>query len=325
MTRLFTFIGVTTGQSAVMQIFPRWRDLLGLGSDIQLVGWDLPIHAPEQRYRDAVLQLRDTPQNLGGLVTTHKIDLYRAARDLFDEVNDYTTRLEEVSCISKSSGRLLGWALDPVSVSRTLDGMLRPRYFAETGGGVLCYGAGGAGLAIALYLIDARRDDPPVRLIMTDRSEERLEAVRALHRDLGASFPLECLPASGRGPLKRMERRSLIINATGMGKDIPGSPLGDEELFPEEAIAWDLNYRGELDFLRQAARQTESRGVRVEDGWQYFIHGWAVVMEKVFARPLSASDLRAMADVASFARPSHAAIPTGPLVRGGPAGDSGGV
>jgi shikimate 5-dehydrogenase len=109
-----------------------------------------------------------------------------------------------------------------------------------------------------------------------------------------------------------MEPGSLIINATGMGKDLPGSPIGDEERFPEGAIAWDLNYRGDLDFLRQASGQAASRGVRVEDGWQYFIHGWATVMEKVFARPIGADELLAMADVASDVRPSRPAISSSP-------------
>ena len=90
---------------------------------MDLTGWDLPIHAPEERYREAVRAIRDDPENLGAVVTTHKLDLYRAARDLFAEVNEYTRRLDEVSCISKDNGRLQGWALDPVSIGRAL-----PRY-----------------------------------------------------------------------------------------------------------------------------------------------------------------------------------------------------
>ena len=71
---------------------------------------------------------------------------------------------------------------------------------------------------------------------------------------------------------------SLVINATGMGKDTPGSPITDDGLFPKNGWAWEFNYRGELDFMHQAERQKNSRGLKVEDGWIYFIHGWTQVI-----------------------------------------------
>ena len=43
----------------------------------------------------------------------------------------------------------------------------------------------------------------------------------------------------------------MVVNATGMGKDIPGSAVTDKGLFAEHGIAWELDYRGELDFKRQ--------------------------------------------------------------------------
>jgi len=52
---------------------------------------------------------------------------------------------------------------------------------------------------------------------------------------------------------------SLIINATGMGKDRPGSPFSNDVVFPEQSIAWDLNYRGERLFLKQAQLQKETK------------------------------------------------------------------
>ena len=63
-----------------------------------------------------------------------------------------------------------------------------------------------------------------------------------------------------------------------MGKDTPGSPITDDGLFPENGWAWEFNYRGELDFMHQAERQRNSRGLKVEDGWIYFIHGWTQVI-----------------------------------------------
>ena len=74
---------------------------------------------------------------------------------------------------------------------------------------------------------------------------------------------------------------SIVINATGMGKDIPGSPITDAGLFPKNGIAWEFNYRGELDFMHQALRQVDSRNITVEDGWVYFLHGWSQVVAQV--------------------------------------------
>ena len=51
---------------------------------------------------------------------------------------------------------------------------------------------------------------------------------------------------------------------------------------PEQALVWELNYRGELGFLHQAQRQALSRDLVIEDGWRYFVHGWTCVIEEVF-------------------------------------------
>ncbi len=68
------FIGVTTGQSSIMRLFPLWAELLGL-KHAQLVGVDLPLHAAPEQYRQVVAQIKNDPLSLGALVTTHKIDL----------------------------------------------------------------------------------------------------------------------------------------------------------------------------------------------------------------------------------------------------------
>src|SRR5437868_11826580 len=80
------FIGVTTGQSSIMRLFPVWAGILGI-ADAQLVGVDAPLHADAGIYRAAVDQIKDDVLSLGALVTTHKVDLLAAAADLFDELD----------------------------------------------------------------------------------------------------------------------------------------------------------------------------------------------------------------------------------------------
>jgi shikimate 5-dehydrogenase len=80
-----------------------------------------------------------------------------------------------------------------------------------------------------------------------------------------------------------------VINATGLGKDAPGSPLSEAAVFPQAGIVWELNYRGDLVFLAQARAQESARSLRIEDGWRYFIHGWTRIIAEVFAIEIPSS------------------------------------
>ncbi len=93
-------IGVTTGQSTITRLFPCWAAILGL-EDARLIGVDLPLQAPMEQYREAVSQIKYDPLSLGALITTHKVDLFNAAEDLFDAMNPYARLCREVDCLSK--------------------------------------------------------------------------------------------------------------------------------------------------------------------------------------------------------------------------------
>ena len=73
----------------------------------------------------------------------------------------------------------------------------------------------------------------------------------------------------------------MVINATGMGKDTPGSLLCADAPFPHHGVIWELNYGGELDIMRQAEAQRAARNLTVFDGWDYFLHGWSQVISHV--------------------------------------------
>ena len=107
-----------------------------------------------------------------------------------------------------------------------------------------------------------------------------------MHAGLGSTLPVSYVQvadaAGNDAVVSAAPRGSVVINATGLGKDRPGSPLTDKVVFPQDSIAWDFNYRGELVFLDQARAQQSSLNVRVEDGWVYFLHGWTRVIADVF-------------------------------------------
>ena len=282
----FYFIGVTTGGSSIRSVFPRWAEALGLG-DVELVGIDLALHALDEQYRTVVEFLKADPLSLGALVTTHKIDLYRAARDLFDEIDPLAELMDEVSSLSKRDGRFIAHAKDPISSGLALDAFLPAGYFSAQPTDVVVFGAGGSAIAIDWYLTrESRGADRPARVIVTNRSAPRLETLRAVHEESHAGIPLETVtaptPEDNDAVLAGARPRSVVINATGLGKDAPGSPLSDDVVFPENAVVWDLNYRGDLVFLDQARAAESTRSLRVEDGWVYFIHGWTQVIAEVF-------------------------------------------
>jgi shikimate 5-dehydrogenase len=304
--KFFSFFGVTTAGSSIMRIFPRWAEHLGLETT-RIEGTDLPIHADAEIYRERVERLKADPHELGALVTTHKIDLYRACHDQFDYVDPLAELCGETSCLSKRDGKLRAHAKDPISAGKSLDEFLPPGYWERTGGEVLCLGAGGSAIAIALHLLRSRPPaDRPRRVVIVNRSRPRLDALREVVEQVDADVPFEYVrnedPARNDEIMEGLAPGSLVINATGRGKDTPGSPITDEGRFPRDGIAWELNYRGELDFLQQARAQEAERGLQVHEGWRYFIYGWTAVIEEVFDRSFDDSVIDQLTSIAEEVR-----------------------
>lgn len=285
-TPTFYFIGVTTTKSSIMRVFPAWAKHLGLG-DVAIKGIDLKWHDDPENYREAVAFIKNDPHSLGALVTTHKIDLLKACRDLFDELDPYAQLMGEISCISKRDGKLRGHAKDPITAGFSLEAFLPESHWEKTGAEALVLGAGGSSIAVTSYMLDARHGaNRPSRIIVTNRSEPRLAEIREIHHKLAQPVPVEYhaapAPEDNDALVNRLKPGSLVINATGLGKDAPGSPVTDAAVFPEKGFAWEFNYRGDLIFLDQSRAQEQSRSLHVEDGWVYFIHGWTRVIAEVF-------------------------------------------
>lgn len=290
------FVGVSTGGSSIMKIFPEWAHMLGLSTD-SLVGYDLPLDTLPDQYRELVETMAAEPSLIGALVTTHKMGVFEAASDLFDHLDEHALRFGEISSISKRSGALIGHAKDPITARLSIEEFLAEDHFSVTGGSIYCLGVGGAGAAISYYL--GERSDRPSAIVCTDTSQARLDHAATIHQ-AGSTpdlyhYALVTGPDSTDLLLAGAPDGSLIVNATGMGKDLPGSPISDSTPFPLRAVVWELNYRGPLDFLVQARRQQQARGLLVVDGWRYFIHGWTQVIAEVFDIPMPADTVERLA------------------------------
>ena len=278
----FYFLGVTTGKSSINKVFPLWMDVMGK-SEVVLEGIDHPLHDEPENYRQSVAQIKYDPLSLGALVTSHKMNVYSAAGDMFDYFDPYAETTAELSCISKEDGHLLGHAKDPITAGLSLEAIIEPGYFERTGGHVFCLGAGGSAVAILLYLINKKEPgDRPEKFIAVNRSAGKLdhmaEMVSKYNTDIEVEYIHNSDPLANDEVMARLPDHSIVINATGMGKDTPGSPLTDGGIFPQNGIAWEFNYRGKLDFMHQALKQVDSRNLQVEDGWVYFLHGWSQVI-----------------------------------------------
>ncbi len=112
-----------------MKVFPLWMNVLGRETVVML-GVDCKIHDDPDVYRKAVTQIKFDPLLLVAFVTTHKIDLLSAARDMFDYLDPYALITDEVSSISKLDGWLEGLAKDPITSGASLDAITGSGYFA---------------------------------------------------------------------------------------------------------------------------------------------------------------------------------------------------
>ena len=298
------FVGVTTASSSIMKVFPLWADILGLPTRT-LVGHDLPMDADPAQYRAMVEQIRDDPHHRGALVTTHKMNVYAAASDLFDELDPFAVSCAEISSIAKRGSTLSGRAKDPITVDLALRDFLPADHFARTGAEVVILGAGGSGTALSWAL--AEREDAPALITVTARTQDKLDHLREVHRQHGTPegllrYVVTETPEEADALVAAAPAGSVIANATGLGKDRPGSPLTDAVVFPEGAYVWEFNYRGSLEFLHQAEAQEDDRGLHVVDGWRYFIHGWSQVVADVFDLDLTPETVERLAEAAESVR-----------------------
>ena len=219
-------------------------------------------------------------------MTTHKIDLYEAAQDMFEYLDPYAQLTGEMSSISKLDGRLEGHAKDPITAGLSLDAIIDKNYFGRTGGDVLLFGAGGSALATMLHLMDKpNAATGPSGPSFVNRCQPRLAAMREL---VAGTAPISnsspCKPGS-RTNDQFMESPAAIQHRHQRHRHGQGhARLAHHECRVSSrwtGIAWEFNYRGELDFMHQALAQEASRRLKVEDGWVYFVHGWTQVVAQV--------------------------------------------
>jgi len=312
------FLGVSTAGSAVHRYFPQWAG--SFPEPVRLIGIDLPVAVPRRKYEDLLDWIGRNQQVRGMVITSHKIDLFRAGSGRFAAVGRLSAALGEISALRRTaSGDLLAYATDPLS-ARAAAAELS---LGTSGGDIICFGAGGAAVALVAALTlpgteltqdtgtaaEARRapgvnaPGGPVNegdVHVTDLRLDRLAHLMHAAGSLGVAsrvVPHLHTDTSGNtGLLAGHPGARLVVNATGLGKDRPGSPLTDQAVFPRQCVAWDMNYRGPLTFLQQARAQQHARGLRIADGWRFFLHGWTNALARILGVPPADAALAGILD-----------------------------
>lgn len=292
---LVLFVGISTGGSLAHAVFDAWAT--ALDQPWTLRGVDLPPDSPPETYRRLLAAMRHNPRVRGAVVTAHKLRLYRACAGELTSRDRLVDLTREINTLVTGGGTGAAPASGYANDARSLTAILDP--FA--GRRVVCLGAGGAATALLLALhldVDsgAPRQDPP-HLVFADIDDTALADLRGVADRIGARPDLVHLS----GPADDLVAdASLVVNATGLGKDRPGSPLTDRAPLGPGAVAWDLNYRGDLTFLRQAA----ARGASTMDGWDYFVAGWAGALTAIAGVPFDPHVLSTLATAAAPHRPT---------------------
>lgn len=312
---LILFIGVSTGGSLAHTVFAPWAAVLG--RPWRLAGIDLPPTTPARTYWRLAGVIRDNPAIQGAVITAHKLRLYRACAAGLSHCDQLAVLTRELNTLARGTS-LTGYARDALSLAHILP-TLTARSGATTLAGlhVLCLGAGGAATALLLALhLDIGDDtqgtlaphaNPPARVIFADTSRQALADLRAVASR--AQIPTAHLSfAHVRGAsdcdklAAGLPTPALVINATGLGKDRPGSPLTAATPLGPATLAWDLNYRGTLTYLYQAT----ARGAPVVDGWDYFVAGWAGALTAIAGVRFTGGLLAQFAQAAAPHRPPPA-------------------
>jgi shikimate 5-dehydrogenase len=72
---------------------------------------------------------------------------------------------------------------------------------------------------------ESHGDNRPSKIVVNNRSQPRLDVIRYIHQQLESPIPTEYFlipkPEDNDAAVKNLAPGSLVINATGLGKDAP--------------------------------------------------------------------------------------------------------
>lgn len=277
------FLGIRTEGSLALRAFPKWMTRFASNCTIKPV--DMRKSSSPEDYLTFVRSVRDDPQCVGAQITSHKMDIFGAAWRHIDHRSQDVENLEEIGGLVSGAGELSAISPDAMALGTELSLVVGRQSRA-----LIVLGGGGAGRSIAL---SAAKIPQVPSITITELNEDRLSGLDEWKRRL--SLEDRCSEvtirpgADNEDVVSSASTGTVVVNATGLGKDAPGSPISEGTRLPEDGVVWDLNYRGELKFLEHARRQAE-QGLVLRDGFSFFLRNWTCFLEAALDRKLSDSE-----------------------------------
>ena len=295
--KIMYFVGVSTQQSIINNIFPKWMEVLGF--KVQLQGIDVPLNASANIYRECARKIKESPDVLGALVTTHKIAMYSYANDIFDALSDSAREFKEIGAIYKRNDMMTGEATDIISVNNAFKNIFEKVNNKDSE--ICILGCGGAGIALG-YAILKFYNTNFNKVIMTDINLNRLEQARKTLLAYDNEGKLQLIHVKNIQDndiiINSLSSDSFVVNATGVGKDVQGSPISNTVQFPYGSCVWEYNYRGSLEYMKIAEAQALEKHLSVYDGFEYFIYGWTTVISRVLNKKITKNTFDILANIA---------------------------
>lgn len=295
--KIMYFVGVSTQYSIINKIFPRWMEVLGF--KVRLQGVDIPLNASANIYRNCAKKIKESQNILGALITTHKIAMYSYANDVFDVLSDSAKEFKEIGAIYKRNNMMSGEATDIISVNKAFKSILDKVNNDNSDFCIL--GCGGAGIALG-YTILKFYNSRFKKIIMTDVNLDRIEQARKVLLSYDKDKKLQLIHVKSVQDndiiISNISNKSFVVNATGVGKDIQGSPVSNTVQFPYGGCIWEYNYRGNLEYMKQAEQQALEKQLSIYNGFEYFIYGWTTVISRILNINLPQDTFDILSDIA---------------------------
>lgn len=235
----------------------------------------LPFLVSKESLPDAFKAARALALKGFNLTLPHKEEAVK----LVDELVGDAESVGAVNVVANRGGRLVGHNTDVLAVRRALEGA-RVSLKNER---VIVLGAGGAARAAAFALGGAGAAE----VIVSNRTFSRAADVANAFSQKGLEvFASPLTPAALR---ELVPGAKLVLNATSVGlNQAERSPLPEDALFREDAVAVDMVYRPlRTKFLRQAREQ----GIQSIDGLEILVQQALGALQVWLNRPIDAARL----------------------------------
>lgn len=267
------FVGIKTRGSLIHRLIRDWTALAAVEVDFKPV--DLQQGLGWEPYVDLLASFRADAGFLGAQVTSHKTMLYEVRAHL-DEITPLAGVSREIGAVIRRGRDLVGMSSDMVALQEELPDAIQANPAMEPGVfTTLILGGGGAATAMACSLLQARLAR---RVIISEVDAHRRVQLLDWASSLEYMEGVVRIVTESEVPavLSRLDEGSLIVNATGMGKDSLGTPIPPDTPIPDHCTLWDLNYRGELGFLRKDKVLYNGSPAQpvTRDGLSYFVRNW---------------------------------------------------